>query len=152
MYECSFELNNQPMSEFKIAGTSFPAFSGTGSHVNQRTSICLPSVGPIPPGRYYIFDRQSGGLFGGLRDAASGHAEWFALYAIDSKIDDEVLCNQIKRGNFRLHPKVGLGVSKGCITLKESSDYQFVRQILKNSAPMAVPGSALKAYGRVWVK
>lgn len=28
MLDCSFQLNNQPMSAFKIVTLSFPAFSG----------------------------------------------------------------------------------------------------------------------------
>lgn len=152
MYECSFELNNKPMSVFKIGATSFPAFSGLGNHVNRRISACLAGVGPIPPGTYYIFDRQSGGLLGPLYDMFNEHSNWFALHAIDSKIDDETYCNQVKRGSFRLHLKGDLGISRGCITIESRSDYQRLRATLKDAAPVAVPGSTLKAYGKVVVR
>ena len=69
MYKCSFELNNKPMSTFKIGGLSFPAFSGLRSHANRIVSSCLSGVGPIPPGTYYIFDRGAG-LLGKLPLAA----------------------------------------------------------------------------------
>jgi hypothetical protein len=68
MFQCSFELNNQPMSAFKIGASSLPAFSGLGRFTNQRAMACLKGFGPIPPGGYYILDRQSGGLLGPLRD------------------------------------------------------------------------------------
>jgi hypothetical protein len=152
MHECAFELNDKPMSSFKVGASLFPAFSGQGRHINRRSSACLYGVGPIPPGVYYIFDRQSGGLLGPLRNLFNDHNSWFALYAIDGKIDDETYCNAVKRGSFRLHPKGTLGVSQGCITIEKSSDYQFLRTILKNAIPEAVPGSELKAYGKVFVQ
>jgi len=152
MIDCTFELNGKPMSTFKCGATSFPAFSGRGKHVNKRVSACIPDQGPIPPGTYYIFDRQSGGLFGPLRDLFTDRDQWFALYAIDGKIDDETYCNKVKRGNFRLHPKGIRGISQGCITLNSKKDYQFLRTILKNSKQVPVPGSELLAYGKVVVK
>ena len=152
MFQCSFELNNKPISVFKIGAMSFPAFSGLGNHVNRRVSVCHASVGPIPPGTYYIFDRQSGGLLGPLYDVFNEHSNWFALHAIDSKIDDETYCNQVKRGSFRLHPKGDLGISRGCITIESRSDYQRLRAIFKGVEPVAVPGSTLKAYGKVVVR
>ena len=152
MIDCTFALNNKPMSIFRCGATSFPAFSGLREHANRRTSACHTGAGPIPPGTYYIFDRQSGGLIGPLRDLFNDHSNWFALYAIDGKIDDETYCNQVKRGNFRLHPKGAEGISLGCITTESRTDYQFLRQILKKTAPVAVPGSTLKAYGKVVVR
>ena len=113
MIDCSFELNGKPMSVLKCGAMSFPAFSGLGAHANRREFACNVGVGPIPPGTYYIFDRQSGGLFGALRDLLNGHGEWFALYAVDGKIDDETFCNEVKRGNFRLHPKKWLRAGTG---------------------------------------
>lgn len=100
MVECTFELNGKPMSLLKMGAIHLPAFSGLGGHVNRREYICAPDVGPIPPGAYYILDRQSGGRLGALRDLLRDRSEWFALYAADGKIDDEVFCNKVKRGNF----------------------------------------------------
>lgn len=66
MFNCKFELNNQPMSVFQILTASYPAFSGLGREINKRSSACLQNVGPIPPGTYYIVDRESGGVLGPL--------------------------------------------------------------------------------------
>ena len=79
-------------------------------------------------------------------------SEWFALYAIDGKIDDETYCNKVKRGLFRLHPKGDLGISEGCITIESRKDYQKLRAILKSVTPVTIPGSPLKAYGTVVVR
>ena len=152
MIDCTFKLNGKPMSTFKLGATSFPAFYGLGKHVNKRISACIPNQGPIPPGTYYIFDRQSGGLFGPLRDLFNDRDQWFVLYAIDEKIDDETFCNEVKRGSFRLHPKGIRGISQGCITIDSKTDYQFLRTILKNSKQEPVPGSQLLAYGKVVVR
>ncbi|NML13429.1 DUF2778 domain-containing protein [Azohydromonas caseinilytica] len=152
MHRCTFVLNDKPMSSFTIGATSFPAFSGLGDFVNQRSRACTAGKGAIPPGSYYIFDRQSGGLLGPLRDLFSDHSNWFALHAIDEKIDDETWCNQVKRGAFRLHPKGTFGISQGCIVIDQSADYQLLRAMLRSSSPTAVPGSSLKAYGTVVVR
>ena len=152
MIDCTFVLNGKPMSVFRCGATSFPAFSGFGKHINQRASACFASEGPIPPGTYYIFDRQSGGLLGPFYDMFNEHSDWFALHAIDGKIDDETYCNKVKRGAFRLHPKGSRGISEGCITIEKKTDFQFLRTILKGSTPVAVPGSTLKAYGKVVVR
>ncbi|MFC7518397.1 tlde1 domain-containing protein [Herbaspirillum sp. GCM10030257] len=61
MFQCQFELNNQPMSTFRLSGQVYSAFSGLGIHANQRSLACMKQIGPIPPGRYFILDRQSGG-------------------------------------------------------------------------------------------
>ena len=151
MYQCSFELNDKPMSAFKIDSLSFPAFSGLGASANKRNLACIPGSGPIPPGTYYIFDRQGGGFLEPFKNLFSDHTNWFALYAIDTKIDDETYCNGVKRGNFRLHPKGPRGISEGCITIDAPKDFDRLRVMLKGMAPQALPGSALKAYGRVTV-
>jgi len=152
MIDCTFELNDKPMSTFKCGATSFPAFSGLNKHVNRWLSACIPNEGPIPPGTYYIFDRQSGGLLGPLRDLFTSRDEWFALYADDDRIDDETFCKKVKRGQFRLHPKGTTGRSEGCIVIEKKTDYQFLRAILKNSEQVEVPGIELKAYGRLVVR
>lgn len=112
MLQCSFELNGQPMSQFVMGTMSFPAFSGDGKYINKRTYACTPNMGPIPPGEYYIFDRRGGGHLEWFKNLFSDHHQWFALYAIDDEIDDEVFCNKVKRGNFRLHPRVREALAK----------------------------------------
>jgi hypothetical protein len=63
MYQCSFELNDKPMSAFKVEARQFDVFSGRDPYVNKRMAVCTPNLGPIPPGTYYIVDRESGGAF-----------------------------------------------------------------------------------------
>ena len=151
MFDCSFELNNNPMSVFKLGVHSFPAFSGTGININKRSAACIIGYGPIPPGKYYICDRQSGGFLGPLWDRVKGHTNWFALYADDGQVDDITYCNEVERGNFRLHPKVGLGISKGCITIESHADFNHIRVILKSVKPLKVPNTDILAYGNVVV-
>lgn len=149
MFYCSFELNSQPMSAFHIGNISVPAFSGLKPYVNQRANSCLAHFGPIPPGTYYIVDRKSGGKLGWLWDMAGNRSEWFGLYADDQQIDDEVFCEEVKRGNFRLHPMVGRGISKGCITIEKQSDFNRIRLMLRNAGTSAIPGTDLKTYGKI---
>lgn len=152
MIDWAFELNDKPMSAFKVGVISFPAFSGLDMHVNRRISACMSGVGPIPPGTYYIFDRQSGGLLGPLREMFSDKSDWFALYAVDSKIDDETYCKKVKRGAFRLHPKGLAERSEGCITVENIGDFHQISAMLRGACQAEVPGSKLKAYGRVVVR
>lgn len=152
MHQCSFTLNNKPMSAFKIGSLSFPAFSGLAGHANQRSSACLSGLGPIPPGWYYIFGRQSGGRLGPLWDLLDDRSEWFALHAIDSRIDDEAYCDEVRRGAFRLHPNGVQGISHGCIVIESLCNFHHLRTILSSTAAQPVGGTSLKAYGRVVVQ
>jgi hypothetical protein len=152
MLQCSFELNNQPMSAFKIGAISAPAFSGLAPHINRRAASCLPDLGPIPIGRYYVVDRESGGRPRWLRDTFGIQKEWFALYAADKKIDDETFCDQVQRGHFRLHPKGPRGISKGCIVIEKLTDFHCIRAFLRGAGKQLIPGSTLRTYGMVTVK
>ena len=152
MIECAFELNGRPMSMFKMNALQFPAFSGLDNHANQPRFACNPDLGPIPPGAYYIVDRQSGGRLGPLRDFFVDRSDWFALYATDGKIDDETFCNGVKRGNFRLHPRGAAGISRGCITIQHQADFNIIRAHLRAGRQINIPGSSMTAYGRVTVK
>jgi len=152
LIDCKFELNGKAISTLWCGAKRFPAYSGLKGNVNRRISACVAGSGPIPPGTYYIFDRQSGGLLGPLRDLFSNKDEWFALYAIDEKVDDETFCENVKRGQFRLHPSGPLGISQGCITINNASDYQILRAMLKKTKQEKVPGSELLAYGKVVVR
>ncbi|WP_454757394.1 DUF2778 domain-containing protein [Cupriavidus campinensis] len=152
MLECTFELNGKAMSALRCGALAFPAFSGLATHVNRPEFMCTLDSGPIPRGTYFIIDRQSGGLLGPIRDAWSGKGDWFALYAIDRKIDDYTYCNAVKRGNFRLHPKGDLGISKGCITIDNPMDFYRLRGLLKGQKLSPIPGTKHLAYGKVVVK
>lgn len=161
MIKCTFDLNNMPMSELKFGVIGFPAYSGMGRDRNHSASMCLRNLGPIPRGSYYIIDRESGGnkdKFGEILGEKIGRllglyrADWFALYAIDSQIDDEVFCDQLKRGKFRLHPASIQKISEGCVTIDRRRDWHRVKSILRASPPVAVPGRTFKAYGKLTVR
>ncbi|AYB50540.1 DUF2778 domain-containing protein [Ralstonia solanacearum] len=152
MIECTFELNDQPMSALKLGACSFPAFSGLGSGVNQRRAMCAPSRGPIPPGTYYILDRQTGGRLGPLLDRLKGRQDWLALYADDGRIDDETFCDRVRRGQFRLHPSGRLGISEGCIVMQRQTDFHRLRAMLNCHRSAPIPGLDISAYGKVVVK
>jgi len=54
MIDCSFGLNDRPMSSFIMGVSSFPAFSGLNKHVDRAISQCIPNQDPIPKGNYHI--------------------------------------------------------------------------------------------------
>ncbi|GGB15847.1 DUF2778 domain-containing protein [Agarivorans gilvus] len=151
MLEFTFELNGKELSDLVSGEKRFPAYSGQGSNKNKPESMCVPNHGPIPRGTYYIVARESGGLMGPLRDLFSSKDEWFALYAKDKNVDDFTFCETVKRGNFRLHPEGPLGISKGCITIKDSKKYKELRKFILQSERVLVPGTTIRAYGTVEV-
>jgi hypothetical protein len=152
MLNCTYELNNEDISLLKCGATSFEAFSGNEGHRNKKTSACLSGAGPIPTGKYYMIDRRSGGLLGPIRDLFNDKDEWIALYAIDKKIDDSVMCNNIKRGQFRIHPKGPMAISNGCIVITTQKDFNFFKSILGNTKKEKIPGSNVETYGVLTVK
>ncbi|WP_454763220.1 DUF2778 domain-containing protein [Cupriavidus campinensis] len=152
MQQCTFVLNDEPMSAFSVGGASFPAFSGTQPYINKRTHACLSMAGPIPPGTYYILDRESGGRMGWAYELIGIKKDWFSLYADDGHMDDWTFCNEVRRGNFRLHPKGRLGESKGCIAIDRPTDFHVLYHLLKASGKFAIPKTNLQAYGKVVVK
>lgn len=152
MVECKFTLNDQPMSSLQLGATVVPAYSGLGKYVNRRAYACSPGMGPIPPGAYYILDRQSGGRLNSIRSFFHNKDSWFALYAVDGRVDDETFCDGIERGNFRLHPRGFTGRSEGCVVIDRVSDFQRLRAILKSIVPTIVVGTRFRAYGRLIVR
>ena len=147
MYTCTFALNGLALSPFKIGSLQFDAFSGRATHVNQPASACLVGVGPIPRGKYFIVDRQSGGRLEWLRNLFSDHGDWFALYADDERIDDETFCGLVKRGQFRLHARGPRGISEGCVTIAERSDFMHIHGMLKCTRPVQVKATGIDSYG-----
>lgn len=118
----------------------------------NRSAACLVDLGPIPPGSYFIVDRESGGMLGSIRNLWSNRNDWFALYAADGSVDDRTLCDEVERGAFRLHPKGYAGISKGCIVINDGAQFHQLRAILKGAGLHAIPGSHHQAYGMVTVK
>ena len=146
MLEAKFKLNNSDVSRLVIGDRSFPAFSGHQHHTNQRSSQCIPDQGPLPVGSYYITDRTTG-VLQSMNAWLSGKDDWFALLAIDGKIDDHLQCQKVVRGNFRLHAMSGDGVSYGCVTVVNRSDFNIIYALLKKQPPVEVGNSDHKAYG-----
>jgi hypothetical protein len=147
------------MSVLHCAGVGdFAAFSGDNSGRNNPADIAIPDVGPLPPGRYYIVDRGSGGLFTHIRDFfvahtyGPDHRKWFALYKDDGVVDDWTFVEGVKRGNFRLHSHGIRNFSKGCITLADSLAFERLHERLKHTTLMNIPGDTGLAYGTVEVK
>ena len=158
MLHCSFTLNNEPISKFEILGCKFNAYSGELDYRNKPTWMCVPGFGAIPVGRYFIVDRESGGLRSKIKDAVkslasgSNRFDWFALYAIDSYIDDETFCAGFRRGEFRLHPSGRRGISKGCIRIEKETDFYMIRNMLLGAGVTVIPETDVNAYGIVSVK
>ncbi|HIB8955246.1 TPA: DUF2778 domain-containing protein [Enterobacter ludwigii] len=153
-----YALNGLPTSILTVAGIgNFPAFSGQMYGRNNVTMSSRKDIGPIPPGRYFIVNRQSGGRLGAITDFelknfyGTDRSVWFALYKEDWQIDDSVFVEGVKRGAFRLHPVGPRGLSEGCITLCQQSDFDYLKEALMNTTMMPVPCSSFKAYGTITV-
>lgn len=157
---CTFLLNNRSISTLMCPGIGgFAAFSGMPVDRDNAAAAGHADSGPLPPGRYYIIDRQSGGHLGWLYDFARAYgygtdrSQWFALYRDDGKIDDETYINGVRRGAFRLHPIGPMRRSEGCITLTSPAGFTKLSGYLRSKgAILAVPGTGLKAYGTVEVR
>ena len=154
-------LNGADYAPFNLYGVGvFMAFSGNGIYRNKGACGAVKGDGPLPPGKYWIVERGSGGFFSrrkaDIQDtwskirygAVFSRNEWFALYKDDWGIDDGTWINDVYRGLFRLHPGM---VSEGCITIAHNSDYALIRNALLNTTPIQVPFMKnLMACG--WVK
>ena len=151
MLNFTYKLNGKEISYLVGKAHKYEAFSGLPGYKNKPESVCVPDKGPISKGVYYIVDRESGGKLGWLRDLYNGKDEWFALYKNDSLVDDFAFCDKIKRGQFRLHPEGPLGISKGCITLKNKVKFGELRKRLLLTKSELIPKTTIKAYGMVTV-
>ncbi|ELY6212396.1 DUF2778 domain-containing protein [Cronobacter dublinensis] len=157
-----FTINNADFSPLLIYGVgTFMAFSGDSTYRNCGGCVALPDKGPLPPGRYLIVDRPQGGAGSRIRTQVidawnsvagvpSDHTQWFALYRADGLLDDYTWINEVKRGNFRLHPVGGQGLSLGCITLQHSSDFALIRDALL-ATNKVVMGKGILTYGEIEV-
>ena len=108
-------------------------FSGNGKYTNDPNSTAEPNSGAIPPGKYYVIERQSGGRLGKIKDLfyelrnGNDRTKWLALIAIDDKIDNSTTVNGVIRSNFRMHPG---STSLGCITFMDFSVFEMVRKFI----------------------
>jgi len=151
---CTYVLNGEPLSRLVCDGVSYDAFSGdASSYVNDVRYQDVPKRGPLPLGRYYILDRESGGTFGWieqpLRDyfAKTNRSEWLSLYRDDGIVDDQTSINNIQRGAFRIHPVGPRGVSEGCVTLTSKLAFEHLRLYIRNRQGTVIPGRRIRHYG-----
>ncbi|MDR5761588.1 DUF2778 domain-containing protein [Caballeronia sp. LZ035] len=155
---CVFKLNRQVSSDLACTGFgTIEAYSGKDIGRDNPDAVALQGIGPIPPGRYYIIDRQAGGRLGRARDLVAkygfgnDHAKWFTLW--NRKTGDETIVNGVTRGSFRLHPNGFGGLSEGCITVVDEKDFDRLRKFIRSGRPtVSIPGSLHKAYGVVEVR
>ena len=156
---CTFELDRKETSRLQCSGFgAVVAFSGHEQGRGNPDWTAVENYGPIPHGTYYIVDRQSGGRMGPLRDAVSRHiygssdrTTWFTLW--NPRTGDSTVVNGVTRGNFRLHPRGAQGRSQGCIVVDNPSDFDRLERYLRARKPVIpVPGTSLKAYGKVIVR
>lgn len=157
-----FLVNNAPLSPLCFSGVgTFMAFSGDDIYRNRGGCTAVQGKGPIPAGKYWIVDRPTGGIksralawvsdaWNAMGGAPTDHSEWFALYRDDGMIDDYTWMDGVRRGNFRLHPAGGGGVSLGCITLQSRSDFLTIRTALLQTSTVSVHDSVLRSYG--WIE
>ncbi|NML30045.1 DUF2778 domain-containing protein [Paraburkholderia antibiotica] len=162
-YTGKFLVNNTPLSPLTINGIgTFNAFSGDHQYRNRGGCTMVPNDGPIPAGKYWIVDRPTGGAgsqayawakdtYNSMFGKPSNHREWFALYRDDGAIDDWTWINGVKRGQFRLHPAGGQGISLGCITLPSHTDFMRIRNSLLHTVTIPARHSGLQAYGTIEV-
>ncbi|WP_296654584.1 DUF2778 domain-containing protein [Paraburkholderia sp.] len=162
-YTGRFLVDNEFLSPLTIDGLgTFDAYSGDEIYRNRGGCTAIVSKGPIPAGKYWIVDRPAGGArsraYAWIKDELNAyqgrrtdHGEWFALYRDDGRIDDFTWVNGVRRGQFRLHPAGGHGVSLGCITLPSRTDFQRIRTSLLNTKTIPAGNSGLNAYGTIEV-
>jgi hypothetical protein len=148
---CTFILNRLPTSSVVCNIGWFTAFSGDGVHRNNPDSANVPDNGPTPPGSYFIVDRESGGMFGTVRDWALSRDQWFALYRNDGVVDDATFVMNVRRGQFRLHPLGPRRMSTGCIVLYDQHQFDRLRAQLLQTPVRLVPGTSLRTYGTLEV-
>ncbi len=57
-----------------------------------------------------------------------------------------------KRGQFRLPPRGIEGISKGCIVVDQSNDFQLLSSMLRGGEQYRIPDTDMTAWGKVLVK
>ncbi|MEM5372352.1 DUF2778 domain-containing protein [Paraburkholderia azotifigens] len=156
---CTFTLNRKDTSTLVCEGYgTVEAYSGQMDGRDNPDRVATPKIGPIPPGTYYLIDRQSGGVMGWAYDAAgdrfgfsTDRSKWFSLF--NPRTGDVTMIDGVRRGEFRLHPEGPAGLSEGCITLVNPAEFELLQRYIRRSPPrLPVPGSTFKAYGTVEVQ
>ncbi|HEX8589427.1 DUF2778 domain-containing protein [Pseudomonas sp.] len=151
---CTYVLNGEPLSELTCEGKTYEAFSGnSATYVNDSRYQDIVNSGPLPLGRYYILDRESGGMMGWIREpvkdlfARTNRSEWLSLYRDDGVVDDLTSVNNISRGAFRIHPVGPQRISQGCVTLNSELAFEELRTFIRNMPGEVLEGTSIKFYG-----
>jgi Protein of unknown function (DUF2778) len=157
--QCTFRLNNEQTSTLWCSGFGrVAAYSGQLNGRDNPRAIDLKDIGPIPPGKYYLLDRQSGGRMGWFYDwlaqnniGTTDHTKWFTLW--NERTGDMTYVNGVKRGEFRLHPEGPRRLSEGCITVLSLEEFDRLERHIRSRPPdVPVPGTTYRAYGTVEVQ
>ncbi|WP_459709662.1 DUF2778 domain-containing protein [Paraburkholderia sp. 2C] len=157
--QCTFRLNSQRTSTLWCSGLGgVTAYSGQQDGRDNPKAVAIPKIGPLPPGKYYLLDRHSGGRLGWLYDLVTSanigttdRSRWVMLW--NERTGDTTYINGVKRGAFRLHAAGSRGVSEGCITVGTQDEFDRLERHIRSRPPdIPVPGTTDKAYGTVVVQ
>lgn len=151
MIQANFKLNAEKISRLHLFANQYRAFSGDGRYRNIPTQITLPKSGAIPVGTYYLVDWVPSGDAGKTRDDSNQSNPCFALYKKDTHLDDAMFSHAVKRGMYRLRPKLGSGISDCCIVINRLSDYATISHLIRNSPKYPIPNSKYLSYGIITV-
>jgi hypothetical protein len=157
--QCTFRLNNERTSRLYCSGFGgVTAYSGQKDGRDNPRAVAIENIGPIPPGKYYLLDRHSGGRMGWFYDMISqasrlstDRTKWFMLW--NERTGDSTFINGVRRGEFRLHPAGSRNTSEGCITVQSPDEFDRLERYIRSRGPdTPVPGTTDKAYGVVVVQ
>ena len=124
--------------------TTSRVFSGNGDGKNNPDNAGNKDNGPIPPGKYYVIKRQSGGIRSQFEDWTykmwndNDKTQWLAFIAIDGVLDDQKEINGVFRSSFRMHYGTR---SLGCITFLDKDVFEKVREFILETESKTVKGA-----------
>ena len=119
-------------------------FSGNGDGKNNPDNVGNKDNGPIPPGKYYVIKRQSGGIRSQIEDWTyklwndNDKTQWLTFIAIDDALDDQKEINGVFRSSFRMHYGTR---SLGCITFLDKEVFEKAREFILETESRTVKGA-----------
>ena len=119
-------------------------FSGNGAGKNNPDNVGNKDNGPIPPGKYYVIKRQSGGIRSQIEDWTyklwndNDKTQWLTFIAIDDALDDQKEINGVFRSSFRMHYGTR---SLGCITFLDKEVFEKAREFILETESRTVKGA-----------
>ena len=124
--------------------TTSRVFSGNGDGKNNPDNVGNKDNGPIPPGKYYVIKRQSGGIRSQIEDWTyklwndNDKTQWLTFIAIDDALDDQKEINGVFRSSFRMHYGTR---SLGCITFLDKEVFEKAREFILETESRTVKGA-----------